>query len=57
MKYTWDNLSVSDLYKDAYGVRPHDWFWEQWSSADDDRKQAMWDTMVADLRDDEEQYE
>lgn len=41
--YTFCNDSISDLFKDVYGMRPRDGFWERWNSATDDEKQAEWD--------------
>ncbi len=45
-KYTFDEKTVSDLYKDAYGFRPRGGFWSRWESANDDGKQAIWDDML-----------
>lgn len=43
MTYTFDDLTVSDLYKEAYGFRPSaDWrLW--WTQLSDIRKQEEWD--------------
>lgn len=46
MKYTFDELSVSDLHKDAYGFRPSESFWQEWTLANDDEKQYLWDSMI-----------
>lgn len=59
MAYTFDAQIVSDLHKDAYGVRPSAFWWQCWNEATDDERQAEWDILVADLkasmRDEEEQ--
>jgi len=53
-KYTFDENIVSDLYKDAFGSRPGEYFWENWDAADNDRKQALWDVMVNEVQVDAE---
>ena len=40
--YTFCEDSISDLFKDAYGTRPGQGFWERWNQATDDEKQAEW---------------
>ena len=47
--YTFDENIVSDLYKDAYGVRPGEYFWADWDARDDDGKQRIWDNLLDDL--------
>mgnify|MGYP003349311713 CR=1 FL=1 len=37
---------VSDLYKDAYGSRPREGFWDNWDNASADQKQAIWDGLI-----------
>jgi hypothetical protein len=49
--YTYDEKTVSDLHKDAYGFRPGLEFWEDWDLASDEKKQGMWDVMVATMED------
>ncbi len=44
--YTFDENIVSDLYKDAYGVRPGEFFWSDWDACSDDAKQHLWDRLV-----------
>ena len=46
MTYTFDNDTVSDLHKDAYGFRPSEWFWQEWIEAKDDERQAIWDGLL-----------
>ena len=53
-QYTFDENIVSDLYKEAYGSRPGECFWENWDASDNDRKQALWDAMVDEARADAE---
>ena len=47
--YTYDENIVSDLHKDAYGVRPGEYFWADWDARDDDGKQRIWDNLLDDL--------
>lgn len=49
--YTFDSNIVSDLHKDARGFRPSEAWWEGWIFASDDRKQAIWDSLCAELSD------
>ena len=49
-QYTFDENIVSDLHKDAYGSRPGEYFWSEWDASDNDRKQALWDAMVAEVQ-------
>lgn len=56
MNYTFDERSVSDLHKDAYGFRPGESFWTEWQASDMDGKQALWDLMIEDLRVADELY-
>ena len=49
MDYTFDENTVSDLHKDAYGIRPGSAFWAQWIEACDDGKQAIWDRLLRSL--------
>ncbi len=44
--YTFDDSIVSDLHKDAYGVRPTQMFWHSWDQYSADEKQAEWDWLV-----------
>jgi hypothetical protein len=46
MAYTFDEDTVSDLHKDAYGFRPRDNFWSAWAAFNGDQKQALWDSML-----------
>lgn len=46
MAYTFDDKTVSDLHKDAYGFRPSSYFWSQWMAGTDDEKQALWDDLL-----------
>lgn len=49
MAYTFDEMTVSDLHKDAYGFRPSSYFWSLWMSATADEKQTMWDDLLVAL--------
>lgn len=45
-KFTFDSNSISDLHKDALGIRPGQYFWADWALADDTEKQEMWDSLL-----------
>ena len=45
-KYTFDPDLLSDIHKDAYGVRPSHFFWDMWREADDAEKQAIYDGLI-----------
>jgi len=45
-QYTFDDNTVSDLHKDAYGFRPSQAFYQAWSRMSDDEKQAEWDSLI-----------
>ena len=47
--YTFDENLISDLHKDAYGFRPDQSFWATFAAFNPDQKQALWDSMLADL--------
>ena len=47
--FTFDDLTVSDLHKDARGFRPHAAFMEGWNASDDENKQAIWDGLIREL--------
>lgn len=47
--YTFDENLISDLHKDAYGFRPSESFWSTFAAFNPDQKQALWDSMIADL--------
>lgn len=47
--YTFSEDNLSDLYKDAYGVRPRGAFWNEWSIATDDGKQRIWNRLCIEV--------
>jgi len=47
MVYTFDNDTVSDLHKDAYGSRPGAGWWGRWHAMSDAMKQEEWDHLLA----------
>lgn len=47
---SYDENSISDLHKDAYGFRPGQSFWGFWAASNPEQKQACWDSMIADLK-------
>jgi len=49
MTYTFDEYLISDLHKDVYGFRPSESFWATFAAFNADQKQALWDSMIADL--------
>ena len=49
-QYTFDENILSDLHKDAYGIRPTEGFWDWWKLCHNDGKQEIWDRLLEDLR-------
>jgi len=49
--YTFDDNTVSDLFKDVRGFRPSEYFWEEWTQAPADVKQMIWDNLCNELED------
>jgi hypothetical protein len=49
-KYTFDENTVSDLHKDAYGFRPNRDWWVEWNLLDDNGKQELWDSLIEALK-------
>jgi hypothetical protein len=47
--YTFDDSTVSDLHKDAYGWRPSEAFWAKWNNSTPEQKQVIWDGLVETL--------
>lgn len=47
--YTFDEVIVSDIHKDAFGFRPREAFWSEWTSATNDEKQSIWDNLLVNL--------
>lgn len=47
MEFTFDEDTISDLHKDAYGFRPRESFFAAWDSMTDVEKQAEWDSLVS----------
>lgn len=43
---TYDEDTVSDLHKDAYGFRPSQGWWVHWNSFSDVEKQTEWDSLI-----------
>lgn len=52
--YSFDDMIVSDLHKDAYGRRPSSGWWAEWNSFTPDQKQKGWDRMCEVLEENEE---
>ena len=44
--YTFDEDTVSDLHKDAYGFRPAQYWFSAWQQMSDDEKQAEWNSLL-----------
>ena len=40
--FTYDEMTVSDLHKDAYGCRPTAGWWSQWKAMTPAEKQEEW---------------
>lgn len=43
MGYTYDDSLISDLYKDAYGMRPTPTYWTLWRAMPPNQKQGEWE--------------
>jgi len=46
MSYTYDEMIVSDLYKEVNGVRPSQYWWSAWMTYTENKKQATWDALI-----------
>jgi hypothetical protein len=46
MTYTYDEMSLSDLHKDAYGFRPSAEFFKVWDYMSSQEKQEYWDSLL-----------
>ncbi len=44
--WTFDEDIVSDLHKDAYGMRPSESWWYGWTHATDEYKQYQWNHLL-----------
>jgi predicted deacylase len=44
--YTFDEDTVSDLHKDAYGFRPAQYWFQAWHQMTDAEKQSVWDQLL-----------
>ena len=44
--YTYDETLFSDLHKSAYGFRPGQWAWVEWTEASPAQKQVLWDELL-----------
>lgn len=55
MTYTFDEATVSDLHKEAYGFRPSATFWSIWNSSNDNYKQSEWDDLIRAMEESMEQ--
>ena len=47
--YTFDESILSDLHKDARGLRPREGFWNHWNESTSDEKQKIWDGLAVEL--------
>ena len=48
-EYTYDEDTVSDLHKDAFGFRPSQNWWADWQSMTPVAKQMEWDSLLETL--------
>ena len=44
---TYDENTVSDLHKDAFGFRPSQNWWADWGSMNPVEKQVEWDSLIS----------
>lgn len=49
MSYNYDDSTVSDLHKDAYGWRPSESFWAEWNNSTPAEKEVIWNRLVETL--------
>jgi predicted Fe-S protein YdhL (DUF1289 family) len=50
MQHTFDELTLSDLHKDARGYRPRsEYFWANWNESTNDGKQAIWNSLIDEM--------
>ena len=49
MTWDFDEGTLSDLHKDARGFRAGEYFWEVWSNGNDRFKQDIWDGLIREL--------
>jgi hypothetical protein len=49
MAFTYDDNLYSDLYKDAWGVRPGEWGYKYWNSLSPAEKQVQWDYLIGEM--------
>jgi len=49
MEYDYCDDIISDLHKDARGVRPDEYFWEEWTQSPPESKQFIWDKLCKEL--------
>ena len=47
--YTFDENTISDLYKDARGFRPGEYWLNQWNASTEEEKQTTWDSLIVEL--------
>ena len=55
MTYTFADELISDLHKDAHGMRPTSSFMDAWMFDSDEGKQATWDYLVMVMKESMEQ--
>ena len=53
-QYTFDDSLISDLHKDAYGMRPTQTFWTLWETMTPSQKQNEWDHLLEMAREEDE---
>jgi len=49
MTWDFDEGTLSDLHKDARGFRAGEYFWTIWSNGNDRFKQDIWDGLIREL--------
>ena len=54
--FTYDEMTVSDLHKDAYGYRPSQGWWTEWKAMTPKQKQEEWNFLCC-LMEENEQAE
>lgn len=45
-EFTFDEMIVSDIHKEAYDLRPNESWWIKWNKSSDSEKQKIWNSLI-----------
>jgi len=45
-EFPFDDMDVSDVYKEVYNRRPDDMWWKNWKRQDRKGRKRIWNTLV-----------